>query len=253
MRRNRRNRYLFLSQLCTCSSQLPIAGQYIAPLGPILHSALQIPTLIRYFPTELSGPLSPRLSRRTPRLTVFGNFFFFPLQISTHPRTIGDLSCRDPRVTHRLSSCLLLVHSLSILSLSRRQAPKMKTKTALAVGCLSAATAVLAQTTQCPDILTPGYNTPLVAAGWQAQLVMGGLTKPRSIEFDDTGALLVVESGKGVTRHTFVDGGGTCLTLERSDLLIDEPTVRLLSHVSSSMTNSVGHDDHVHQNMPSLP
>ncbi|KAM7208371.1 Soluble quinoprotein glucose/sorbosone dehydrogenase [Naviculisporaceae sp. PSN 640] len=99
----------------------------------------------------------------------------------------------------------------------------MKTKTAAIAAGLSASAAV-AQSS-CANILTPNYNTPTVAAGWQAQLVVGGLTKPRSIEFDDTGALLVVESGKGVTRHTFVDNGGTCLTLEKSDVLIDEPTL----------------------------
>ncbi|KAK4211526.1 soluble quino protein glucose/sorbosone dehydrogenase [Rhypophila decipiens] len=101
---------------------------------------------------------------------------------------------------------------------------KKTTRTAAFAAGLSAS-AVVAQGTTCPSILTPNYNTPTVAAGWQAQLVVGGLIKPRSLEFDDTGALMVVESGKGVTRHTFIDNGGTCLTLEKSDILIDEPSL----------------------------
>ncbi|KAK3693188.1 soluble quino protein glucose/sorbosone dehydrogenase [Podospora appendiculata] len=96
-------------------------------------------------------------------------------------------------------------------------------RTALALG-LSASVAV-AQGTACATVLVPTYSPPSVAAGWQAQLVAGGLTKPRSIEFDSTGALLVVESGKGVTRQTFTDNKGTCLIASQSTLLINDTTL----------------------------
>lgn len=88
-------------------------------------------------------------------------------------------------------------------------------RAALAAGL--SATAALAQ--GCEKVLLPKYEAPAVHSGWQAQLVVGGLTKPRSIEFDSSGALLVVESGKGITRHTFKDNSGTCLVLEESKVI----------------------------------
>ncbi len=98
----------------------------------------------------------------------------------------------------------------------------MKNAVALAAGLHAAA--ALAQTT-CDGILVPSYSAPVVASGWQAQLVAGGLTKPRSIAFDSTGALLVVESGKGISRHRFTDNGGTCLSSNHSHMLIELTTV----------------------------
>jgi len=93
-------------------------------------------------------------------------------------------------------------------------------KAALAVGLSATA---LAQS--CDKVLVPSYDLPVVAAGWQAQLVAGELTKPRSLQFDSSGALLVVESGKGITRHTLKDNGGTCISVSESKTLIDEKTL----------------------------
>ncbi|EGO54176.1 hypothetical protein NEUTE1DRAFT_68632 [Neurospora tetrasperma FGSC 2508] len=94
-------------------------------------------------------------------------------------------------------------------------------KAALAVGLSATA---LAQTS-CDKVLVPSYNLPVVAAGWQAQLIAGELTKPRSLQFDSSGALLVVESGKGITHHTLKDNGGTCISVSESKTLIDEKTL----------------------------
>lgn len=96
------------------------------------------------------------------------------------------------------------------------------TKAALAAGLYSSAALAASG---CPSVLVPSYNPPAVASGWQAQLVAAGLTKPRSIQFDNTGALLVVESGKGLSRFTFTDNGGTCLQVDKSTLVIDETGV----------------------------
>ncbi|KAI3559639.1 glucose sorbosone dehydrogenase [Colletotrichum abscissum] len=90
------------------------------------------------------------------------------------------------------------------------------TTAALAV---AAATTALAQ--QCADIITPSYNAPQVAAGWQAQLVANGFKKPRTIHVDSEGALLVLDAAVGVYRVTFKDNGGTCLTLTESKLLVN--------------------------------
>jgi opacity protein-like surface antigen len=96
-------------------------------------------------------------------------------------------------------------------------------KVAIAAGLLS--TGALAQTA-CSSVLTPAYSPlPAVASGWQAQLVAGGLKKPRSIQFDSTGALLVVDSGTGVLRYTFTDNGGTCLQVDKQELLVNQTAV----------------------------
>ncbi|KDN71922.1 putative glucose sorbosone dehydrogenase [Colletotrichum sublineola] len=89
---------------------------------------------------------------------------------------------------------------------------------ALAVAA-AAATAVLAQ--ECADVLTPSYNAPQVAPGWQAQLVATGYKKPRTIHVDSKGALLVLDAAVGVYRVTFKDNGGTCLTVVESKLLVN--------------------------------
>ncbi|KAL2132218.1 hypothetical protein VTI74DRAFT_4074 [Chaetomium olivicolor] len=82
-----------------------------------------------------------------------------------------------------------------------------------------------APASSCPRTRLP--SLPIVVSGWQAQLVAGGLTKPRSIAFDSTGALLVVESGKGISRHRFTENGGTCLSSNHSHMLVEMTSVRL--------------------------
>lgn len=101
---------------------------------------------------------------------------------------------------------------------------------------------VTAQTTSasaagsCPTVLTSSsYDKPVVGSGYTAQLVVTGLTRPRGIMFDSSGALLVVESGVGITRLTFNDNGGTCLVKNRSTSLISHSSVSsdLTTHASS--------------------
>jgi hypothetical protein len=49
-----------------------------------------------------------------------------------------------------------------------------------------------------------------LASGWQATKIAGGLTNPRSIQFDSNGNMLVVQSGKGISYHVMADTG--CIT-----------------------------------------
>ncbi|KUI57288.1 L-sorbosone dehydrogenase [Cytospora mali] len=46
-------------------------------------------------------------------------------------------------------------------------------------------------------------------------------TKPRSLTFDSSGALLVLDSGVGVKRLSFTDNGGTCLVPNDPVLVVD--------------------------------
>ena len=86
----------------------------------------------------------------------------------------------------------------------------------------------------CPTVLTSSdYNAPVVGTGYIAQLVVTGLTKPRGLIFDKSGALLVVESGVGITRLTFDDKGGTCLIQDQSSPLIRSSSVSDLAWQTS--------------------
>lgn len=70
------------------------------------------------------------------------------------------------------------------------------------------------------EILTPDYDIPAVHPGWQAQLIMDGLVKPRTIAIDSEGALIVLDAGAGVRHVTFNDHGHTCLEVDENRLII---------------------------------
>ncbi|KUJ20631.1 soluble quino protein glucose dehydrogenase [Mollisia scopiformis] len=69
--------------------------------------------------------------------------------------------------------------------------------------------------------LKPTYPTPSTSDGWQAQLVANELTSPRSILFDGSGNLLVVQSGAGIVHLAFDDGGSTCLDVSKKTFLVN--------------------------------
>lgn len=99
----------------------------------------------------------------------------------------------------------------------------MKTSPAAVVAALSA---VAPRHESCDiDILTTDYEAPAVHPGWQAQLVMDGLVKPRTIAIDNEGALVVLDAGAGVRHVTFNDHGHTCLEVDENKLIIDNENV----------------------------
>ncbi|EFX06047.1 hypothetical protein CMQ_4116 [Grosmannia clavigera kw1407] len=85
--------------------------------------------------------------------------------------------------------------------------------------------AAITSAASCSTVLTPSYNTPVVASGWTAQIVANGLHKPRSIQFDSSGSLLVVESGKGVSRIVFTDKGKTCLEVASYTTVVNDTSL----------------------------
>ena len=85
--------------------------------------------------------------------------------------------------------------------------------------------------TACATVLTPSYSPPVAASGWKAQLVATGLTRPRGIKFDTNGGLLVVEAGVGLTRLTFTDNGGTCLSIKSNTSVIADKAVSFNSNL----------------------
>ncbi|KAI7786083.1 hypothetical protein LA080_004937 [Diaporthe eres] len=73
----------------------------------------------------------------------------------------------------------------------------------------------------CPTVLSPSYETPVVGSGWTAQLIATGLNKPRSIIFDQNGALLVVQQGSGIVHMSLTDNGGTCLAVNETSTVVE--------------------------------
>lgn len=81
----------------------------------------------------------------------------------------------------------------------------------------------------CSTTLTPASSIQLsVASGYQAQVIATGLSKPRSLQFDKSGNLLVVEAGSGsISALTLQDNGGTCVSVRSSKKVVDNKNVRM--------------------------
>jgi len=80
---------------------------------------------------------------------------------------------------------------------------------------------------QCSGNPTPTNSIQTsLAAGYAAQVVATGLTKPRSVEFDSQGNLLVLEQYRGLSSHVLKDNGGVCVTFQSSKDLIVDSNVR---------------------------
>lgn len=77
----------------------------------------------------------------------------------------------------------------------------------------------------CSNHLKASYPAPVVADGYNAQLIVAGLSKPRGLLFDSEGALLVVESGVGITHIVLRDDKVTCLGPSKTTRLIDDKQV----------------------------
>jgi glucose/arabinose dehydrogenase len=79
----------------------------------------------------------------------------------------------------------------------------------------------------CSPALKSSYPTPIVSDGWQAQLIVQGLSKPRSILFDSNGGLLVVQQGAGIVHLEFTDSGSACLEVAKKTYLINSTAVSI--------------------------
>ena len=82
-----------------------------------------------------------------------------------------------------------------------------------------------AQQSSCSSTLTSSYAAPSMADGYVARLVANNLTSPRGIKFDNSGALLVVEEGVGISALDFEDSGNDCVSVMRRKLVVDEPSL----------------------------
>ena len=69
-----------------------------------------------------------------------------------------------------------------------------------------------------------GIN-PVAAAGYHFSVVANGLTKPRSIQFDNAGNLLVLQAGKGIESLQLADAGGSCVWAASRETVVSNTAV----------------------------
>ena len=67
---------------------------------------------------------------------------------------------------------------------------------------------------------------PVAAPGYHFSVVANGLTKPRSIQFDDAGNLLVLQVGQGIVSLQLDDGGGACVWAPSKQTVVSNKAVR---------------------------
>lgn len=78
----------------------------------------------------------------------------------------------------------------------------------------------------CSPSLTPTDSIqPSVASGYQVALVATGLSRPRSIQFDSAGNLLVVQSGRGLSSLQLQDSGGVCVSVQSQKFVLENRRV----------------------------
>ena len=73
----------------------------------------------------------------------------------------------------------------------------------------------------CRTTLTPTNSIkPSVASGYEAALLATGLTSPRSIQFDTSGNLLVLQAGSGIESLQLQDNGGICVSVKSTKTVL---------------------------------
>ena len=78
----------------------------------------------------------------------------------------------------------------------------------------------------CSTSLTPTNSIkPSVASGYQAAVVATGVSNPRSIAFDSSGNLLVIQSGSGIASLQLQDNGGTCVSVKTKKIVLEASTL----------------------------
>lgn len=66
---------------------------------------------------------------------------------------------------------------------------------------------------------------PVAAPGYLFSVVANGLTKPRSIQFDNAGNLLVLQAGKGIESLQLADAGGSCVWAASRETVVSNTAV----------------------------
>lgn len=99
---------------------------------------------------------------------------------------------------------------------------------------------VAAAAASCPNDLQTPYPAPVADGNYTVRLVANaGLSKPRSLLFDNGGALLVLDSNVGVVRMTLEDHGGSCVTVANTTKVLEDKAVSCSSFSLDPLAVSV--------------
>ena len=85
-------------------------------------------------------------------------------------------------------------------------------------------TRVTGQTCDVNPAPANGIKT-VAAPGYHFSVVANGLTKPRSIQFDSAGNLLVLQAGKGIVSLQLADAGGICVWAASNETVVSNTAV----------------------------
>lgn len=78
----------------------------------------------------------------------------------------------------------------------------------------------------CATVLSASKSVQLsIASGYRVSVVATGLARPRSIQFDTDGNLLVVQGGLGITALSLQDDGEFCVTAKSKKSVISNTEV----------------------------
>ena len=84
---------------------------------------------------------------------------------------------------------------------------------------------------------------PVAAPGYKFSVVANGLTKPRSIQFDNAGNLLVLQVGKGIESLQLDDAGGKCVWAPSKQTVVSNTAVSRLMTCCFKMWKGVDTHD----------
>jgi len=92
----------------------------------------------------------------------------------------------------------------------------------------------------CTTIAPSGAVRPSLASNYSAQVVATGLSKPRGIQFDNAGNLLVIEQGTGSLTALTLNEEGGCVSVRSNVTVVAGSGVRSpCSFVESQLTHTL--------------
>ena len=123
---------------------------------------------------------------------------------------IHDLNAaRSANFNSWVASNLLAPMATTTIQSTTSSATSRPTSTTLTTVVAPTNTAKAAIPASCAGAGNPSFSSVL-ASGWKATKVVGGLTNPRTMVFDTAGNMLVVQNGKGISIHSI--GADGCIT-----------------------------------------
>ncbi|ROV94083.1 hypothetical protein VMCG_08261 [Cytospora schulzeri] len=102
--------------------------------------------------------------------------------------------------------------------------------------------------TACSNVLAPSYTPPTVSSGWTAQLVANGFTKPRTLAFDSSGALLVLDSGVGLNHGLSLSNDGKTIYASNAESVFSwsyDPSSGTVSGTNTTVVSGMANNDQV--------